>query len=129
MTTGDLFDDPPRGSIEYALLVIRRNPSVFRDDFGGWLNESGWSIWKRFEAQALAIGKKRDHWSAYTIIEYLRHETALRDASDAEFKLNQRWTSSVARLFAVLHPELGDLFEFRERMSNGVVALPPRSAA
>ena len=123
--------DLPFGSGEpltSALRVIDANPEVFRVDFRAWL-EVGWKVWLAFEREAIAVAAVRRHWSANTIIEYLRHQTMLRDPTDESYKFNDRWTSSMARLFVMVHVRHQHLFEFRERQSDGVVSLPPRKAA
>ncbi len=106
--------------LERARLVIREAPDQFRAGFYTWLSDN-WTLYHRFEQQGIAVAMRgRKHYSAYTIVEYLRHETMLRD-QDEEFKLNQAWSSSMARLFAHLNPQHADLFEFRVR-KGGVVA-------
>lgn len=70
-------------------------------------------VFAAFEREALQVirsGWKR--YSARTIIEVLRHQSALSDVSEA-FKLDDHATPGYARLFALLHPEHADLFEFR----------------
>jgi len=63
-------------------------------------------IWKAFEREANAVWRNgRRHYSARTIGEYLRHETALRE--DGEWKI-----TDMARLYGLMYPERG-LFEFR----------------
>lgn len=109
----------PRTRRELAQSIIATVPDQFREGFSLWLTEN-WDLYRRFEEEAVAAASKRAHYSAYTVIEYLRHETLLRD-QDAEFKLNQAWTSSVARLFAHLNPTYQHVFEFRVR-KGGVVA-------
>lgn len=84
----------------------------FRPGFALWL-EHNWAIWRRFEQEALAIAIRREHYSARTIFEYIRHETNLREG--AEFKVNNNHAPDCARLFAALHPASKELFEFRGR--------------
>lgn len=105
-----------------AQVFVATKPEYFREGFAAWIAVN-WPIYEAFEREANRVhASGRAHWSAYTIIEYLRHETAARDAT-AEFKLNQAWTSSIARLYGLMNPECATLFEFRER-ENGVVKTP-----
>lgn len=70
-------------------------------------------VYSAFEAEAKKIisrGFKR--YSARTIIEVLRHHSALAEASGS-FKLNDWHTPYLARLFAILNPASANLFEFR----------------
>jgi hypothetical protein len=43
---------------------------------------------------------------------------------DGEFKLNDKFTSSVARLFIAMNPACRHLFEFRERAGGVVKNMP-----
>lgn len=105
-----------------AMTFINAAPMFFRPGFQDWL-EQNYSIWLAFEAEAIKTWKAgRRHYGANTIIEHLRHKTLLAD-KDAEFKINDRWTSSIARLFAMMHADMATLFEFKER-KNGVVRAP-----
>lgn len=110
-----------------ALTIVRDCPEYFRVDFDGWLLEN-WALYERFEREALSVAVRRKHYGANTIIEYLRHQTLLADAS-SEWKMNDRWTSSIARLFAMMNSAHDELFEFRERRKDGVVLAPGRTAA
>lgn len=111
------FADTDR--MESAACFVCGKPEYFRPDFLVWLADN-WTLYVAFERQALRVHKLgRDHYGANTIIEYMRHSTLLKD-KDTEFKLNDKWTSSIARLFAMLNPRCAELFEFRER-NGGVV--------
>jgi hypothetical protein len=71
-------------------------------------------VFSAFEREALRVVKRgMTHYSARTIVEVLRHHSALND-TDSAFKLNDHATPSWARLFALMHPEASGLFEFRE---------------
>ncbi len=92
--------------------VVHANASIFRDSFAGWLSENG-HVWRRFEQEADKVWNKgRRHYSARTIVEVLRHESALRE-NDPLFKLNDHNTPDMARLYRLLHPQRADLFETR----------------
>lgn len=102
-----------------AMAFIASKPELFRPDFGEWLM-ANWDLFKAFEREAnLVAVRGRRHYSANTIIEYLRHETALREINP-EFKFNDRWTSSIARLYPLMNPGRSELFEYRTR-HDGVV--------
>lgn len=106
-----------------ARIFCSTKPEMFRDDFDGWLLNN-WYLYLRFEKEANRVAHRRTHYSANTIIEYLRHETAMRDSTDEEFKFNDRWTSSIARLYGLMNPINAGLFEYRERR-DGVVSGAP----
>ena len=105
---------PPR--CVYAIDLVRRLPHLFRREFDEWLLPN-WDLYLRFEAEANRVWSRgRRVWSSETIVQYLRHETMIRDVIDEDFKLNEKWTSSLARLYVLLNPSRKTLFEFRERI-------------
>lgn len=107
-----------------AQVFIATKPEYFREGFDAWLSIN-WPIYEAFEREAHRVWRGgRRHFGANTIIEHLRFETLTRDKT-AEFKLDDRWTSSIARLYGLLNPERATLFEFRERR-DGVVKTPDR---
>jgi hypothetical protein len=109
------------------LNLVENNPEMFRRGFREWLMENA-GIWRAFENEAERVwAKGRTHWSAHTIIEYLRHETMFRDASDEQFKISEQWTSSIARLYGLKYPERVGFFAYRE--GRGVVAAMPLRVA
>lgn len=64
-----------------------------------WLRDE-FPIFKRFVEEADAVRKVRDHYSARTIIEYIRHETTLRE--DGIFKINNNVAPDCARLYMAI---------------------------
>ena len=81
-------------------------------DFDAWLDEN-MHIYYAFEEEALnVIDAGYQHYSAKTIIEFLRHHTAIKEGA-GEWKINNDATSHLARLFAKKHPTYAGLFEFR----------------
>lgn len=103
-----------RTTREYILLLARADAHRFREGFADWLN-GNWAIWERFlqEARKVKI-KGRVHYSARTIIEYIRHETAMADSADADFKINNNVAPDMARLYGLVSGD-NDLFELRGR--------------
>lgn len=98
-------------------FVLRRaavNAIKFRDDFPAWL-EKNLGIWERFEAEANRIyARGRHHYSARTIGEFIRHETALAAEGDGEWKINNNRFPDLARLYLMLYPERGGFFDLRD---------------
>lgn len=98
-------------------LVLRRvaaNAARLRPDFPEWL-EANLELWERFEAQANRIYERgRAHYSARTIIEWMRHETSAREL-DGEFKINGNFVPDLARLYGLMYPERDGFFEMRGR--------------
>lgn len=104
-----LSDDPKA----VALAFVARWPMKFRPDFGAWL-ELNWMLWLVFEKEANRVWNRgRRHYAARTIIEWLRHETALQEGPPSEFKINGNYVPDLARLYLVFHPERDGFFELR----------------
>jgi hypothetical protein len=66
----------------------------------------------RFFHEAHKIAEKRTHYSARTIIEVLRHYSALEDC-DKSFKINNVIATSLSRLSMEMFPRLNGFFETR----------------
>lgn len=108
-----------------AQCFIEARPDCFRPEFAEWLSDN-WTLFEAFEREARRVHRiGREHYGANTIIEYLRHQTTLAD-KDGQFKLNDRFTSSIARLFALMNPDCANLFEFRERRDGVVKSIEVR---
>lgn len=97
-----------------AILTAHVNRKVFTDEFMEWL-PLNLHVYAAFEREALAIARRGiHHYSARTIIEVLRHHSALHQAGGGAWKLCDRKTPYLARLFALLNPAHAAMFEFRE---------------
>ena len=96
----------------FAEIVARQDH--FRRDFLGWLS-ANYSVWLAFEREADRVWDRgRRHYSARTIGEYLRHESALRETQNEHgWKLSDWWWPDLARLYMLLHPERTGFFETR----------------
>jgi len=81
-------------------------------DFFDWL-EDNHHIWEAFEKQALLVSQKGfKHYSARTIVEFMRHHTAISENGDL-WKINDHATPHLARLFMKVHPQYQGFFEVR----------------
>ncbi len=99
------------------LRAIRERAEQYRPDFAGWLVRN-MPLWRRFCAEADRIWVRgRRHYSARTIIEYLRHHTALADPGDVAWKINGNYVPDLARLYLQLNPQREGLFELRAQSS------------
>lgn len=95
------------------LFTAHMHADQFTREFLAYLPEN-LHVYEAFEREALAIAARgRKHYSARTIIEVLRHQSALAEVG-SQFKLSDWWTPYLARLFALLNPSHAALFEFRE---------------
>lgn len=94
--------------------LVDDQPENYRPGFGAWLREN-MHVWRRFEEEALKVWHRgRRHYSAYTIMYVLRHESALAD-SGQPWKLNNDAIPDLSRLFGARHPACRDMFERRSR--------------
>jgi hypothetical protein len=98
---------------------MREHGHLFTEKFGGWLLEN-WKIYLEFERQAHhVIASGRKHYSARTIVEYIRHQTLLAEAGGA-FKINNNTVADLARLFAIRYPNYKNIFEYRTTKSHAI---------
>jgi hypothetical protein len=95
-----------------AYLTYLKFPKQFKEGFDDWLWDN-LSIQRAFDAEALKVAATgRQSYSTGTIIEYLRHYTFLRQ-TNSEYKLDQNWGSSMARMFIHMHPQHKDLLRYK----------------
>ena len=101
-----------------VFMMIVSYADWFRRDDLTWIS-ANWHIWEAFEREALKIWDRgRTHYSARTIIEYLRHESEIRETPNAApWKINDHYTPSLARLFTLMHPDKAGFFEKRSGQS------------
>lgn len=101
-----------------AMTFVSAKPELFRPEFPEWLDKN-YSVWSAFEREANRIWDRgRKHYSARTIGEYLRHETALSEApNDLQLKLNDHYWPDLARLYLCHYPERDGFFERRSGQS------------
>lgn len=105
----DIFDEP-------AVSAMRAHADRFTDEFIEYLPHN-LHVFRAFEREAMkVVARGWKHYSARTIVEVLRHTSALAEVGGS-FKLNDRNTPFLARLFALLHPQYANLFEYRTAKS------------
>ncbi len=88
-----LKSEPPH-SVSYLLGLF---PLSYCNVTGGWLLKN-WHVWEAFynATERLRLAGKRR--GAKCVYEFLRYETAVRDA-EATFKINNNYVSGLARLY------------------------------
>jgi hypothetical protein len=82
--------------------------------FPAWLSDN-FEVWREFAglADTLRIKHRRKNWSARAALHVLRWQRATRETPDEGFKINNKWSAPMARLYNAIHG-----FEFfRERES------------
>ncbi len=105
-----LFGDP-------VLALVRSYREAFRPSFPAWI-AANLHVWRAFEREANRIWRRgRRHYSARTILEVLRHESALAEVC-GDWKLNNNAAPDLARLYRLRYPERADLFELRQTLAR-----------
>lgn len=95
------------------LWVAKMHAESFSRDFLDYLPDN-LHVFHAFVAEVKKVKAKGfTHYSARTIVESLRHHSALTEAGGA-WKLNNNNTPYLARLCDLCHPQLAGLFEYRE---------------
>lgn len=98
--------------------LAQANAGAFRPGFIAWLGDN-LHVWIAFKREADRIWNRgRRHYSARTIIHYLRHETALQSNDDDDWKINNNVSPDLARLYLLLHPDRTDFFELRTQSNS-----------
>ena len=84
-----------------------------RDGFNKFISENP-HIYKSFEEQTFrAIKKGRTKISSDLIINYIRWEQFI-ESSDENFKINNSYSSYIARFFIKKNPQYSNLFNLRK---------------
>jgi hypothetical protein len=95
------------------ITLVDKNPDQFSDEFTTWIRDN-LHIWTAFESEADQIrGTGRKHYSARTIIEYLRHHSAVNEVGGT-WKINDHCVPYLGRLYALKKPDAKNFFEFRK---------------
>ena len=105
MTQGDFFQNS-------AVNIMNQNASIFSEDFLEWLPQN-LHIFDAFTAETVKIiNRGFSHYSSVTIVEFLRHHTAVTEEK-GEWKINNNYRPYLARLFDLVYPHHKGLFEYR----------------
>lgn len=79
-------------------------------------------IWSAFKHEANRIySRGRRHYSARTILEWLRHESMVAEI-EPQWKLNNNYAPDMARLWLLIYPERVGFFELRSQEGSAVRA-------
>ena len=98
---------------EWTVRLAHEHADQFTEKFLAYLPDN-MHVWNAFEAETLKVIRRGfRRYSARTIIEVLRHHSALAEVV-GPWKLNDWNTPYLARLFDLVHPEHAGLFEKRE---------------
>ena len=107
-TQPDLFSARPMT----VQQIAQAHGNQLSTEFLNWLPDN-MHIWDAFVRESMSILRRGyTHYSSRTIIEYLRHNTALSQ-NDGEFKINNNIQPYLPRLFNLIYPQHRGLWEFR----------------
>ena len=82
---------------ERALMAVK--DLGLPEDFAAWL-VSNWPIWDEFVRLADQMRLRgRAYYSARAVLHVLRWHRALRDPTEEMFKVNNRWSAPMARVY------------------------------
>jgi hypothetical protein len=96
-----------------VLKLVDMNPDHFSDEFCDWIRENK-HIWLAFHKEADRVRSAgRKHYSARTIVEYLRHHSAVSE-KNSTWKINDHCVPYLGRLYVLAVPSAQDFFEFRK---------------
>lgn len=96
------------------MAVVNANLDQFPATFLAYLPDNI-HVYLAFELEALGVAASGyTHYSARTIVEVLRHASALHQHGDSSFKLDNIHTPYLARLFGLMNPGFAAMFERRE---------------
>jgi hypothetical protein len=95
------------------LRIVLDHPDVFPDDFAEFIADNI-HVWRAFVREAFAVrAKGYRHYSARTIIHFLRHHTAMSEVNSG-WKINDHRSPYLARLFDLRFPGLAGMWSMRE---------------
>lgn len=99
------------------IVLVANHPTIFPVRFAQYL-PSNLHVYLSFEHNALmVVSRGFKHYSARTIVEFMRHHTALAE-SGTVWKLNNLHIPYLARLFTLRYPQHATLFDFRNRTTT-----------
>jgi hypothetical protein len=113
-TTPDLFNFMKKKT---SLDIAIENADKLSEEFLDWLPEN-MHIFDAFAENARnIIARGYKHYSSRTIVEFLRHHTALQE-SGGTWKINDHNVPYLGRLFDLVYPHMAGLFEYRVTTKN-----------
>jgi hypothetical protein len=105
---------PPADADPQRRVMLYVQALGLTEAFREWLPQN-WEIWFEFVRLADQMRLRgRQYYSARAVLHVLRWHRALRDPTESEFKVNNRWSAEMARLYNAM---VGFAF-FRTREST-----------
>ena len=102
------------------LHKIEDHPEEFTVEFWKWLPDNI-DIWTAFCAQCMAVVEHGfTHYSANTILSYLRHHTLL-SSGNVGFKIDSEMSAYLARLWKIVYPQFESVLAYRSLRSGDLI--------
>ena len=98
--------------IDQKIQLMLDNEEQFSNDFIFWVPTNEHIVDAFNDETFKVIRKGFKHYSGSTIIEVLRHHSALTDVN-GPWKLNNNYKPYLCRLFALMYPKYAEIFEYR----------------
>jgi hypothetical protein len=100
-------------SAQTAIEHMHANAEIFTKEFMFWLPDN-LHVWDAFVDEALLVVRKGfKHYSSRTIIQTLRHHSAIHEVGEV-WKFNNDHSPYLGRLFDLVYPDHAGLFKYRE---------------
>ena len=104
--------------IQRLRTLMLEHHELFPEEFEDWL-AANFHIWQAFVAEAQKVRARGfQKYSARTIVHFLRHHTAVAEASSAGLKVNNNHSPYLARLFDLRYPSMAGMWEYRTVLKN-----------
>ena len=102
-------------SIESVKSAVLLNQHKFTIKFYEWVI-ANIHIYEYFEKSAMQVWRAgHKHYGARTIVEVMRHRTAIREIGNGEWKINNNYVPDMAVLYMELHPEQDGFFQLKRK--------------
>lgn len=100
-------------------LLPFQDEATLAERFERWLADlNGQAVYREFVTIAKQLrAAGQEHYGAKSIMETIRYHRAVRGPATEPFRINNVYTSRIARLAMEQHPELSGMFETRELKS------------
>lgn len=103
---------PPIDLPPTILDIAKANASELSAEFMQWLPDN-LHVWDAYVSEVFKVIRKGfKHYSSRTIIEVIRHHSAISD-TDGIYKINDHSVPYLSRLFDMAYPQHKGLFEYR----------------
>lgn len=99
-------------------LLPFQDEATISERFNRWLEDGGLAVYREFIAIARQLKDAgQEHYGAKSIMEILRYHRSIRGPAGDTWKINNNYSSRLARKAMAECPELAGFFSLRELKS------------